>query len=92
MKTFGWICFWLGIAILIIGLPLVLIFESVLIGKVLVASGINLGIGWKLAHPKKKHIQKLGTNLYCINCGNQRLQRDNFCSSCGVQLIGDKHG
>jgi membrane protein implicated in regulation of membrane protease activity len=82
MKTFGWVCFWLGLAILAIGLPAVLIFSMtpVLIGKVLIASGINLSIGWSLAHPKKKYMQK-----YCTNCGTL-IENDKFCINCGLQL------
>ena len=83
MKVFGWVCFWAGLAILIVGLPMVFIFgmTPILIGKVLVASGINLSIGWNLAHPKtKKPIQK-----YCISCGNP-IGSNKFCTSCGTQL------
>jgi len=82
MKIFGWICFWLGLAILIIGLPAVFIFgmTPVLIAKVLIASGINLSIGWSLAHPKKERMQR-----YCTSCGNP-IGGNKFCTSCGMQL------
>lgn len=86
MKVFGWICFWLGLAILAIGLPLVFIFDMtpMLIGKILIASGINLSLGWHWAHLKQKHTQK-----YCTNCGNPTKDND-FCVNCGLQLKGTR--
>jgi len=83
MKTFGWVCFWLGVAILAIGLPAVLIFgmTPMLIGKVLVAAVVNISIGWNLAHPKAK---KVYMQKYCISCGSP-VEANKFCTNCGMQ-------
>ena len=80
MKTFGWFCFCLGITILIVGLPIAIIYSPTLIGKVLLAVGVNTGIGWKLAHPKVK------TTAFCPYCGINIITTYKFCNNCGVQL------
>lgn len=76
MKTFGWICFWMGLAVLLIGVPIVIWKFPVLIGKVILASFLNLGLGWKWAHPKQP----------ICDCGHQLAENEHFCTACGIRL------
>lgn len=82
MKTFGLVCFWLGLVVLIVGVPLAIVLEaSFLTSKLLVAGILNLSIGWSLARSgKKKQLQ-----AYCINCGKP-IGNENFCTNCGAQI------
>ena len=78
MRTLGWICFWLGITLLVIGLPLILTFTSTaaLVGKVIIAGLVNIVTGWQLSHPKTKQSvcpngHGIVNTTYCTYCGSK---------------------
>jgi len=86
MKTFGWLTFCLGVLHLIAFAIVILTEESpeltgFFVGKMILMSLVTWW-GWRLAHPKKKYIQR---QKYCTNCGSPS-EANKFCTNCGLQV------
>lgn len=96
MKTLGWILFVISLVVVIwmsfrmylmISTGFILTSNNEFMGvlAVIVVSAICVGVGWKLAHPKRA--QASINHFQCPQCNTHVIESQKYCPQCGIQLI-----